>query len=394
MGLLPLEKDMPLRITTTDPRNKGILFKNRRCRLFGWTLHEEDKARLDQCTASEMKLQHQPKELFVQMDKATWIWSKDLGPGVIGLAPTTVTWHVDKMKKVAVQRRGFTIASDFSGTAHSFAGDSLKSAYIDCLPWDRKPDVQAQVSAYMCISRLQHIDDMCITQPYAPTLFEQGEPPGPDLLLRFLRNEVPVSQLGKEWAALKDVSSKERKKWPEDMPLYCRGCSAAAGEDVFRRAKQFPHSGPETLWKEVVCKGMERFCEKCSSSHGKAELTSEGQVNKDTTANLCAWCGMKPCAQKTSTTSHVLCSTCILIRIKCQRCSKSKKKDVLKQLTAFNMDRVLHCKRQRTLTSRAICLACDKGEAVKPREKPKQNSYECSFAGKTCHCDISMSALS
>ena len=145
-----------------------------------------------------MKLIHQPKELFVHIDNATWEWSKDLGPGVIALSPSTVLWHVDKFKKVAVQRRGFTVASDFSGTAHSFAGASLKSAFIDCLPWDRKPDIAAQVSAYMCISRLQHIDDMCITQPYAPTLFEQGEIPGPDLLLRFLRREVPISALGRE----------------------------------------------------------------------------------------------------------------------------------------------------------------------------------------------------
>ena len=184
MGLLPLVKNMPLRFTTTDPKNKTILFTNRRCRLFGWTLHEEDTARLDQCSAPEMKLRHLPKELFLHIVNATWIWSKDLGPGVIGITPKTVTWHVDKCA-VAVQRRGFTVASDFSGTAHSFAGASLKSAFIDCLPWDEKADGPRRISAYMCISRLQHIDDMCITQPYIPTLLEQGEVPGPDLLLRF-----------------------------------------------------------------------------------------------------------------------------------------------------------------------------------------------------------------
>ena len=148
------------------------------------------------------------------------------------------------------------MASDFSGTAHSFARASLKSACIDCLPWDRKPDIAAQISAYMCISRLEHIDDMSITQPFAPTLFEQGEPPGPDLLLRFLRNEIPMSKLGQEWAALKEVANKERKRWPDEMPLYCRGCSSAAGEDVFRSAKLFTHLEPDTWWKEVISKGM------------------------------------------------------------------------------------------------------------------------------------------
>ena len=44
MGLLPLVKNMPLRIGATDPRNKNILFNTERCTLFGWTLHEETKS--------------------------------------------------------------------------------------------------------------------------------------------------------------------------------------------------------------------------------------------------------------------------------------------------------------------------------------------------------------
>ena len=44
MGLLPLVQNMPLRCTTTDPREKKVLFTNRRCRLYGWRLHPEDEA--------------------------------------------------------------------------------------------------------------------------------------------------------------------------------------------------------------------------------------------------------------------------------------------------------------------------------------------------------------
>ena len=49
---------MPLRITATYPRNKNILFKNRRCKLFGWTLHEEDKERLHRCSTPEMPVRY------------------------------------------------------------------------------------------------------------------------------------------------------------------------------------------------------------------------------------------------------------------------------------------------------------------------------------------------
>ena len=36
MGVMPLVRDMPLRITQTCQKHKSVLFKNRRCRLFGW----------------------------------------------------------------------------------------------------------------------------------------------------------------------------------------------------------------------------------------------------------------------------------------------------------------------------------------------------------------------
>ena len=35
MGYLPLVVNMPVKITTTDHASKHILFKNRRCRLYG-----------------------------------------------------------------------------------------------------------------------------------------------------------------------------------------------------------------------------------------------------------------------------------------------------------------------------------------------------------------------
>ena len=96
MGYLPLVLNMPVKFTSTDPKNKNILFKNRLCRLFGWKLHEEDRLRLENCDTPEMKLEHQPKVLFLRMENATWVWSEELGPGVIAIQPTTVTWYLDK----------------------------------------------------------------------------------------------------------------------------------------------------------------------------------------------------------------------------------------------------------------------------------------------------------
>ena len=219
----------------------------------------------------------------------------------------------------------------------------MNSAFIDCLPWDRKPDVAAQVSAYMCISRLEHIDDMYITQPYAPTLFEQGEPPGPDILLRFRRGEIPLKNLAKEWIAMKDFAKKERTKWPDDMPLYCRGCSAAAREEVYRVAKQFTHTNASTLWDDVICQGMERFCTKCEAARGGARAKEQAQPGQQTYADVCVWCGSAPPDKKRTVGTMALCTACSKIQVKCQKCSKRAKKDRLIFLFAFSLERVLHC---------------------------------------------------
>ena len=149
MGLQPLAINMPLRITQTDQGEKATLFKNRRCKLYGWKLHAVDLARLDACVEREMALEYLPEELLLKFEGVSWVWSKDLGPGIMAVKPKVVDWYLDRACKVRVRRKGFTVASDFSGTGHSFAGASLAAAIVDCLPWDSKPDKQAQIGGYM-----------------------------------------------------------------------------------------------------------------------------------------------------------------------------------------------------------------------------------------------------
>ena len=156
----------------------------------------------------------------------------------------------------------------------------------------------------MCISRLQPIGDMCITQPYVPTLFEQGEPLGPDLLLRFLRDEVPLADLGKGWTALQYASRKDRPRFPDNMPLYCRGCSAAANQDVYRAAKQFTYADHKDLWTQVISQGMERFCTKCSAKRNKSEAMEEAPAHQSAKAELCAWCNKNQRARQGSAGSN------------------------------------------------------------------------------------------
>ena len=118
-----------MRLTKTVQKHLDKrLFKNSRCKLYGWQLHPVDQERLRNHTEQEMVLQHMPEKLFVEMPEATWTEYEQLGPGVIAIEPDVVTWALDKHWKVLVKRRGFCIAPDLSGTAHSFVGATLQAA--------------------------------------------------------------------------------------------------------------------------------------------------------------------------------------------------------------------------------------------------------------------------
>ena len=81
-------------------------------------------------------------------------------------------------------------------------GATLKAAFIDCDNWEQEPNHDTQLSGYMCLSRAEEIEGICIVKPYAPNLFRNGDLLGPDLLLKFQRLEPATKnkckQLGKQ----------------------------------------------------------------------------------------------------------------------------------------------------------------------------------------------------
>ena len=146
-------------------------------------------------TSQEMVLQYLPEKLYIEMPNATLTVHAELGPGIIAIEPEIEQWALDKAWKVLVKRRGFCMAPDLSGTAHSFVGATLKAAFIDCDNWEQEPNHDTQLSGYMCLSMAEEIDGICIVKPYAPNLFRNGDLLGPDLLLKFQRGAINEEQL-------------------------------------------------------------------------------------------------------------------------------------------------------------------------------------------------------
>ena len=141
---------------------------------------------------------------------------------------------------------------------------------MDCASWQLETTRENQLNGYMCLSRVETVDGICIVQSYAPNLFRQGDLPGPNLLLKFWRGEIQEADLEKAWG--KDAKPKRKPTnwcWLEQMPLFCRSCSETASADVYKPLKQFPDRGQTHCWDKVVALGMERFCKECSLDRNK-----------------------------------------------------------------------------------------------------------------------------
>ena len=131
VGILPLLPNMPIRITQTLPELKPFgLFKNTRGTLYSWTLHELDIERLSRTPGAELVLEKLPLALYVQIPGATWQLHPTLPPGVACIKPTVQQWTLQPGGRATIARRGFPVASDYSGTAHSLWVPRWKRA-----PW-------------------------------------------------------------------------------------------------------------------------------------------------------------------------------------------------------------------------------------------------------------------
>ena len=129
----------------------------------------------------------------------------------------------------------------------------------------------------MCLNRVETADSLCIVQAFSPCLFQQDDLTGPNLFLKFWQGKLTEPQHYEKWK--KDLDQKKSKSitWPQDMRLFCRGCSDAAGVPKRVCLKNFPKKSKTNLFATVT-EGMERFCNGCRSS---GRVQNVGAVVKD-----------------------------------------------------------------------------------------------------------------
>ena len=357
MGLLPLMRGMPVRITQTMPDLKPLqVFKNTRGTLVGWHLQPEDQNAVRQCTEAEMVLPNLPEALFVAIPKATWKHMPHLEAGVCVLRPTHSVWSVDADNNLRVRRYGFPLCLDLAGTAHAYQGETLDACSADCGTWDDKPTHENQLSAYMCMSRVRRSEDLWLVQPFSPGLLSQGDLPGPRILLDFWRGSTSEKDLEAIWTQAETKKRSRVGNWPDELMLSCRTCTddKRGHEEVTHRLADFRRTGSSD--QEILRQGMERACPFRQVVPQPPILALPGMQ--------CAWCRKK-------TKSGPLCATCSEVTIKCVDCKAQT-------ITAFELSTLLRLRQQRDLR-RARCRSC----AVSRPAKRQTGRWTCAACNST-----------
>ena len=342
VGILPLLHNMPIRVTQTLSDLKAFgLFKNTRGILWNWTLHDVDKDAVETAEGRDIVLQRLPLALYVRVAGANWQQHPDLPVGVVRIEPVTQTWTLETNGKATVSRRGFPIASDYAGTAHSFMGATLGACTLDLGTWDATTSREAQLSGYMCLSRVRKSEDLCIVQPFSPNLFSHGELIGPHTFLEVHREKLTLAQAKIRFE--KDKPNKERNR---DIMLFCRGCSAQPHlEEKLLPLREFVSAWDQEEWFRVLSEGMCRLCTQC-----KTKQSSPAAKGKPKAVNACAYCQTLPADQ----TGY--CSKCAKIPFACSKCDIGKKIKT-KSLLDFSPEEIARRKKTKELR-RARCKKC------------------------------------
>jgi len=278
MGLLPLVRGMPMRLTDTVNRDRG-LFKHRRCVLSGWTLHPDEASVVE---GGERNLQHHPHCLYLEFQGASWQVG-DLEPGVYPLEPDRRDWVLCEKTKMKARRTGFRVVPDFSATSHMLQGATLAAAIADCLEAAHVSRLADMLAAYVGLSRAKLKETMLITQPFSPGLFSHGPPPGPHILMRVLRGEIQPEDVDTEFEklrrrAVETCAEKDlmRMRWP------CKSC-LLAGRQHHKGMKEFNVHRPADFISRLLPQGAWTRCSLCTRASSGPLLNTSPLANPATT---------------------------------------------------------------------------------------------------------------
>ena len=298
MGLLPLVRGLPMRLT--DSVNRGLgLYKHRRCTLINWTLHPDEPSEVE---GAERNLQQQPLCLYLkfEFEPGVDIWQvADLEPGVYPLQPTKKDWFICEYTKVKAKRAGFQVVPDFSATSHMLQGATLLAAILDCLEAGHVSKLADMLAAYVGLSRAKLKETVLIVQAFSPGLFAHGPPPGPHILMRLLRGEVAADNVDAEFERLRSEAARgAAEKDVMRMHWQCQSCFLQGREYHTLAMADFGVRNPCEFVAHLLPQGAWSRCSCCKgAARATAVRTAVGASNRErqdaatATKHVCKQCG-------------------------------------------------------------------------------------------------------
>jgi hypothetical protein len=271
MGFFPATLNEPVRFTATQSKQLRI-FKNTRGVLVNWELHPVDVALLQGEQSQEIILKQTPRKLYVQIPGATWQYSQSLPPGVYPLKPVFRPWHLDKAGNNRIRRFGYQLVPDFSGTAHSYVGYTLKAALADCLSWDNTPTRDHMLRSYCTMSRTCTAKTLLVMQPFAPMLFRQGELAGPHLMMEFWHGRLAAEDVKAAWKSAETSQGKAKNRL-EDILWPCSMCKKDLESSCYGVAQKRDHRFLAHYWQRIMVPGEWRVCMNCKGTLRGAAFT-------------------------------------------------------------------------------------------------------------------------
>ena len=196
------------------------------------------------------------------------------------------------------------LAPAFAITSHAAQGQTLSAAIVEF-------NVRNPLSSYIGGTRIRTREDLIIFRPFPHTVYTQGSPEGPDILLKVWRGESV------DWAALEENKTPQRRcsvcsalrfkfdftrsQWRSDdwryciqcyehnknqgKPLHCSACLTFKGEEAFAEDELRKHTHRVC----VLCVKT-RQCAECKKRFEEMQFTPDQWVKALKRSGKCFLC--------------------------------------------------------------------------------------------------------
>ena len=264
---------MPIRLTENIDRNRQ-LYRGRKGRIHGWTMAP---GCIPEEIDDEFILHELPLVVYIHFTEVTWQIGT-LPIGVYPLKKRSKIWRVNKRTGIEARRTGFWFLADFGSTAHMIQGATLEAAFVDLQHGSSKPSVTTQIAAYVCLSRVKRLENLCVIQPFSPKLFTLGNPKGPNRLIRKLSNEITAETAIDEWLKPADAWPEEAKEDSTTKKHLCASCYLKGKTDWMHSAIDFGVQDGCDLYEKVGSQGQWTRCLSCMNDVQKIPLPPHTKI--------------------------------------------------------------------------------------------------------------------